>query len=262
MRARRFGIGAVAAFTSRNLQLGYRTNKIGLKRLKARRYIGETQNKPGLTKISDTEFNNISLTTKTLYRSQRLLNLPLITDEAQRNGRLRNSVKFKGIKLCVRASLKNVTGRDGDKLFFNWAIVSPKQLDPLTTTLPDEEFFRSQGGAARSETFSTNLSGLDLRCLPINTDKYIIHRHKRMIVGPYESTEGKAEKYFEEWLPVRRKVVYNTTGTSTEQTYPEGKDMWMVYWVSYMNEEPLTLGVADAVDLDYRIVRYFRDLCC
>lgn len=228
-----------------------------MRRLKARRALGQrngyAQAKSNLGE--GTEAN----TTKSLNRVQRLLKLPETTSLTDRDSRLKNVVDFRGIKVCFRVNINNITGKSGSKFFFNWAIVSPKQLDASITSLPVEEFFRGQGTNGRSVDFSATLSGMDLHCLPINTDKYIVHRHKRFIMGPYESTEGKATKYFETYVPVKRQVVYNSVGTAEEQTFPEARDMWMIWWGAYMDEPTLDAGIMNAYTTQFRIVRYFRE---
>lgn len=228
-----------------------------MRRLKARRQMGVPV---GSSNAKSVEENQpvLATATKTLAGQQRLLTLAQGTNIDGRNERLQQSVDFRGVKICFHVALNAVTARQTDKFFFNWAIISPKQGPASQVALLNDEFFRGVGNANRAQDFSTTMTGLEMRCCPINTDKYIIHRHKRMIMGPYESTEGKAEKYFEEWLPVKRKIVYNQTGTTTELTYPEGKDMWMVYWGSYMDEGNGAV-IANAYQCTYRVIKFFRE---
>lgn len=228
-----------------------------MRRLRARRSVGLRVGSSNC-KSDELQPPATTSTTKVLQRTTRLLALTRGSDVDNRSERLQDSVNFRGVKICFRVQLENVTGKGGSKFAFNWAIISPRQESELATDIPNEAFFRGSGEQSRSQDFSGTLTGLDLHCLPINRDKYIIHRHKRMIIGPYESTEGKSEKYFATYVPVKRKVIYNNTGTATEQTYPIGKDMWMVWWGAYLDEAG-GAGLGSAYTTQFKVVKYFRE---
>lgn len=233
--------------------------KARLRHVSTRRQVGAPVNsnstKKRLLEGTDT------ISTKTLSDGLRLLSIPKTTtfNEAELNTRQRNAVDFRGLKICF-SIVQNTLGAslDGQKFFFNWAVISPKQEDPLLTTIDTAEFFRGQDGARFTSFIDTTLTGLDTHCLPINTDKYIVHRHKRIRMGPWESTEGKGQRYFETYIPVKRQIRYNATGTGVQLDYPEAKDMWMVYWCSYQ-DEGTAAGVAAAMDVRFRILQYFKE---
>ena len=252
------GLGAAYGLSAYNLFRSSRRTGSAMRRLKARRaignYVGSTTAKRRLDE------GNLTLSSKTLSGSIRLLDLPKTTtnDESVLNERLRNMVNFRGCKICFHVDLNSVSGRGGDKLFFNWAIISPKQQDANITSIDTSEFFRGQDGARFTSFIPTTLTGLDCRCLPVNTDKYIVHRHKRMILGPWESTEGKGERMFEQYVPVKRQVRYNSSGTGVELENPEARDMWMVFWCSYQNETTAA-AVANVMNVRWRMIKYFRE---
>lgn len=255
----RAGWGGVAAGTAANLALGYHVNTTGLRRLKARRQVGL---RVGSSNCKSDELQPIAAdsATKTLNRTTRLLALTRSSDVDDRSSRLQDSVNFRGVKICFRVNLKDVSaaGKGSSKFAFNWAIISPRQEDELATSIPEQDFFRGSGEQSRAQDFSAGLTGLDLHCLPINKDKYIIHRHKRILMGPYESTEGKSEKYFATYLPVKRKIIYNNTGTAEQQTFPIGKDMWMVWWGAFLSEDGGAV-ITPAYTTQYKVVKYFRE---
>lgn len=256
-RVFRTGWAGVAAGTAANLVYGSRVHSTYMRRLKARRQVGL---RVGSSNCKSDELQPIgeNNSTKVLNRVQRLLALTQSSDINNRSTRLQQSVNFRGVKVCFRVQLNNVVAKPGQKFAFNWAVISPKQEGEDLPQIPNENFFRGSGEQNRSQDFTGTLTGLDLHCLPINTDKYIIHRHKRMIMGPYESTEGKSEKMFETYIPVKRKVIYNASGTSTEQTYPIGKDMWMVWWGAYLDEGNGS-GQTNAYTTQFKVVKYFRE---
>ena len=241
---------------------GYRAFKYlrNRRRVNARRRVGErigsTSSKTRLLEGTDT------IDTKTLNDGLRLLSLPKTStnNEAVLNDRLRNVVDFRGVKVCFHTRV-NTKGAsfDGDKLFFNWAIISPKAESNELASIDTGEFFRGQDGARFTSFIGTTLTGLDLHCLGINTDKYIVHRHRRLTMGPWESPNGLAEKYFETYVPVKRQIRYNATGTGAVLDYPEGKDMWMVYWCSYMKETAAAAPTTGAVTVNFRITQVFKE---
>jgi len=228
-----------------------------MRRIKARRQVGMRVGSSN-AKSDEIQIPAENNATKNLNRVQRLLVLTKGSDIDNRSTRLRQSVDFRGIKICFRIQINNVAGLGGQKFAFNWAIVSPKQLDANITALPTEEFFRGSGETSRAQDFAGTLTGLDLHCLPINRDKYVIHRHKRMVLGPYESTEGKSERYFETYVPVKRKVVYNQNTELGTEDNPEGRDMWMIWWGAFLNEGTGN-GQGSAFTTQFKAVRYFRE---
>lgn len=255
-RMLRRGWGGVAAFTAANLVHGTRTHSTYMRRLKARRQVGErvglSPSKWEISEVGDT------MPTKTLNRVYRLLPLTKGANAATNDERMRSKVNFRGVKVCAHLRLGNVSGQTGKKMWFNWAVISPKAEDNEITSIPEQDFFRGQSDG-RNTDFSAALSGLDLHCLGINTDKYIIHRHKRMTVGPWESTEGKGEMYFEEYIKVGRQIRYNDDGSTTAlRKLPEGKDMWIVYWGAYM-DEPGGTAIGAAYTVNMRIHKVFRE---
>lgn len=233
--------------------------KARLRHVSTRRQVGAPVNsnstKKRLLEGSDT------ISTKTLNNGLRLLSIPKTTtfNEAELNTRQRNAVDFRGLKICF-SIVQNTLGAalDAQKFFFNWAVVTPKQQSETVASLPSVEWFRGQTGARATDFTAANLTGLDCHCLPINTDKYIVHRHKRIRMGPFESTEGKSQRYFETYIPVKRQIRYNINGAGVALDYPEAKDMWMVYWCSYQ-DEATGAATASAMDVRFRIVQYFKE---
>lgn len=229
------------------------------KRAIARRAVGQPTGK-GLSKMDADETVDTAIASKTLSSGIRCLSLvkSVTGNEAERNTRQRNIVDFRGIKVCMEAKLNQVSTFTDKKFMLHFAVISPKQEANTITTIPTAEFFRGQEGTRNVNFDATALTGLDMNCLPINADKYVIHRHKKMMMGPWESTEGKGQRYFETYIPVKRQVAYETTGSGVTLTYPEGPDMWIVWWLAGLAEGTGT-GAAGIVNTRIRIVRYFKE---
>lgn len=228
----------------------------GLYRRRKARMLG---NKPGTGNAKRRLIEGSeTIATKTLSGNVRLLAIPRQTDgdEAVLNTRQKNIVNFRGLKICVHLDLQSASS--GDKVYFNFALISPKNEFDKDANIDTSEFFRGQDGTRFTSFIGTTLTGLDCRCLPINADKYIIHTHKRMVLGPWESTEGRGERTFEFYHKLNRQIPYNTSGTGVELNYPEGRDIWMVYWCAKTNESTAA-PTASMCAVRYRILQYFRE---
>lgn len=198
----------------------------------------------------------LTVATKSL-QSEALLNLPKIAAGATTmNTRERRTdvVNWRGIKFCL--NFRNLGGPTSTPypsvpLHIHVAVISRKASNILATT----DFFRAAGDDnSRAVNFTNALSGMDLRCLPINTDEFDILKHKRIILAPYDVDDGRQHRYMEFWLPFRRQIRYETSSDS-----PEGRNLWLVHWASFPDEIAGALGVNNAYTVDYRIVKYFRD---
>lgn len=202
--------------------------------------------------------NNLSevianINTRTLY-DEPLLN---VTRGDAINERKRDVVNFRGIKFCMSLVNKAATA-NGQNMYFNYAIVSPK-ADDTKLALPLAEFFRGTG-AQRHQAFDNALSSLDFRCLPINTDKYNVHKHKRLQLGPYSSAEGKNTRTWEFYMPLNRQIRYENGTTDV----PAGKQMFLCYWCDYQDTNPGGVPVTNVADFQLRILKYFKEpaTCC
>jgi len=198
------------------------------------------------TNVDDT------LTTREL-RSDPLLNIPAGTALNQRQ---RDIVNFRGIKVCMSLVLNSgLNTGNGEHVYVNVAVISPK-ADNLTgdDAVPTAEFFRGNADDRAQDFDSTQLSSLEFRCLPINTDKYNVHKHIRFMLGPYASTEGKNTKTLEFYVKVNRQIRYEATNAN-----PEGKAMYLCYWACFQDDAAGTGQATGQINHQLRLVRYFRE---
>lgn len=186
-----------------------------------------------------------TMNTKTLY-SQRLIQIQRTgtTDDLEK--RQRDIVNMRGVKICFW--VRNTDSVNNKPMFFNWAIIVPKNDDSNSSTIATNDFFRGTGGQ-RSQTFATSLSFLDLRCLPINADKYRILHHKRMFITSDLNESNKGERLWEQYIPINRQIVFDS-----ETDFPR-KNLYMVWWCS--NSTNSTTGALG--EYRWRIVRYFKE---
>ncbi len=180
--------------------------------------------------------------------SQALINIEknVAGDEAI-NKRSRDTVLHRGIKICF--SVKSILKVP---VIFNWAIVLPK----ANNTVSPLDVLRSNGGD-RDVTLNNALTFMDLRCLPINTDRYKVIKHKKMLIQPdsdkgTNQSEGRDFRLIEEYIKTNRQLYFDG---STAQPL---QNLWMVWWCDYYNSP--TGSTAPTVQYEWRKVDYFNDV--
>lgn len=179
-----------------------------------------------------------------------------------RNKRERSVIKISGFKYCLH--LQNLSDAP---LLFHYAIVAPK--NPFEFGLgPGGDFFRDIGTPNRSKNFTTALTAQEFDCLPINTDKFVILKHKKFTIGPWKGSTGTArfnDETLKNWAKVdgyeklNRQIRYDTTG-STQEANP----VYFIYWCDKMMAAANSPVVVDALHVQRKLVTYFREtsVCC
>lgn len=216
------------------------------KKRQAMRRVGE---RPG---SSNSKWDSLNATPtamnpETLYQVA-LLDVLKVAGTSSYDRRLKDQLNFRGIKFCMNFRADGALGTA--KAWLNVAVISPKSDLASNAAIPVTDFFRDPGGSTRSADFGIALNNMEFRCSSINTDKYNIHSHRRLVVGPSGSTEGYKERLLEWWMPIKRQIRYESA-----TAYPEGKNMYLVWWFAASdNGTP-----ASSVTYNYHIKRYFRE---
>jgi len=169
-------------------------------------------------------------------------------DEAL-NKRNRDTINYKGTKICFIA--KNILKVP---VFLNWAIVVPKALDSISAT----DFLRD-GSTERDQPVANTASFLDLRCAPINSDRYRVLMHQRHTIlpdsdkgGTFQS-EGRDIKIIEKYIPLKRQIFFDGDAATPLQ------NAYMVWWCDFYNST--TGGVkSDTLDVSWRMIQYYQDI--
>ena len=170
------------------------------------------------------------------------------------NARQRNAVNLSGFKYCI-----HVRNNEKRPMTFHFAVCVDKRHGGSNYT---DDFFRSQGeGNRRSTNFSNVLSGMDMKCCPINTDRYIVLRHSRLNIGPadadneYNATGPKNYLTLERYMRVKRQIRYDGAADSSAQTR-----ILCFVWADLIDAAPDSSGVADAMHMHVNLQTYFRDI--
>jgi hypothetical protein len=141
-------------------------------------------------------------------------------------------------------------------MYYNWAIIAPK--DSTATAISATEFLRGNG-ISRNQAFDTTLSGSQMHCLPINTDKFTVLEHKRFRLntstGPtYTNEDGSSYMNFNKYVPVNRQLRYKNNSND-----PTQGDIWMVHWASGYMQNTGTAVATNAYRQSESIVTYFKE---
>lgn len=200
------------------------------------------------TKWDTLSVDYTNMTPETKNQLQ-LLNIVKTDGSSAYDRRLKDQLNFRGIKFCMNFRCEGALGTA--KAMLNIAVISPKADLTSNTAIPNTDFFRDPTGTRRSIDFGdAALNSLDYYCNAINTDKYVVHKRLKHLIGPAGSSEGMKEKYLEFYVPVNRQIRYEATTAN-----PEGKNMYLVWWFSASDGgTPL-----NSVRFAYRVTRYFKE---
>lgn len=205
-----------------------------------------------ISKRANTEADSIPLTinSRTLYFTQ-INQIEKATDN-ELDRRIRDSVYIKGFKCCME--FENNLNRP---MYFHSAIVYDKRSNDGTTIVTTDDFFRSRQGNERSVDFSTALSSLEFRCLPLNTDRFSVLRHKRFFLTPVNSgagftaASGKNYKLYEDYIRLKKLVRWNDNQAQSK--------IWWLQWFDYYGRvggDPAEVGGATMTRM---CTMYFKD---
>lgn len=167
------------------------------------------------------------------------------------NARQRDMLYMSGTKLCFE--LGNARTKP---LYVNIAVVHSKKDNDTVGSIGTGDFFRSNGNG-RAQTFSDALSSLEFHCLPINSDRFNVLTHKRMVLDPvsaasgYSATDGKSFTSVGMWVPVKRQIRFNGGEAQSK--------IWLIYWFDEFDTPQTDLSIPNAVKVSEHHVTYFKE---
>lgn len=245
MRARATMIRARRSRTARVIG---RAGRNFIEKRRVRRQLGERIG-TSTAKVHDALNETGFYSTRTLYDHD-LLDIPHTTGDGDlRSERQRQVANIRGYKIC--AAIQNDRTAP---LFVNVAILATK-----TGTFGTNDFFRGDGNE-RSVTFGTALSSIQFRCCPINTDKYHVLMHRRMLFNGTSEITGQDKQrttyqLLEKYVPLKRQIRWeNENGGTTSN-----EDIRLVWWADILMQPSAALAQSDAYTIQWKVVTYFRD---
>lgn len=186
----------------------------------SRRQIGE---RVGIDNAKHTIISQASgsLSFDRAMTSQELTDISQGTGE---NFRLRRLINMRGWKICME-----FINFGTEACYLNVAVLHHKQLETVETS----DFFGNKGYERAIDFGDPSLDALQYHCLPINTDNYVILRHKRYKLvagtqsGGTNDLTGSNHMNLNWYVPLKRQLRYDQDGTAVESG-----QCWLVYWTS------------------------------
>lgn len=193
----------------------------------------------------------ISYNARTLHSSALVSIEKVNSSSDQIDRRQRDLIKVSGIKICMQ--FENVLATADAVQMINVAIITARD-GLLSPGSPD--FFRSSD-TSRATAFSTTLSSTELDCLPINSDKYIIHkRWRRKLLPALDQTAGRQYGKLSYYLKIGKQFRFD--GSLSAPTTPVP---YLVWWWDKPNTNGGT-GVQSGLSMTHRTVVYFKETSC
>lgn len=171
--------------------------------------------------------------------------------------RERALITISGFRYCI--ALRNNLDKP---LIFHYAIIAPKNPREFEGGKTDN-FFRSMGTEDRAHDFNTQLSAQEFDCLPINSDKFVILKHKKLLIGPKPAVLSSAA-YQNEVVPnwvnidgyerLNRQIRYEINNP-----HEEANPVWLVYWADHFLNAKNQPPEPNAFHLQRKVITYFRE---
>lgn len=211
--------------------------------------IGQSPGTDNAQRFTAISTSGVAKNSRTLHLVN-LTNIPAATSSMDIDARRRDIMYCSGIKCCmdIRNDTTNV-------MYVNYAVIAPK--GGLGGTVANGGFFRGNA-SERSQDFSTLLTSLQFRCLPINTDKYTVLKHDRCVVGPdagagdYLMNAANNMETISFYVPIKRQLRYDDEGSCEDPVF-------FVYWFdAAMTASGGTVVNSAALTSEHHIT-YFRE---
>lgn len=191
--------------------------------------------------------------TRELYN----INMMQLPEGSSESYRERQIINCSGLRVCTEfQNYKSASILEG--LYLNVAVVSPKESVCADSDLT-VDFFGGQGGLAnaRSRDFNTTLTSNEFRCLPINTDKWVVLKHERKLLAPAAlATDYNTYTTNMDWyIKINRQLQFQANPEVPDPVNP----VYLVWWADQVFEEAGAAGQANAFRYGIRTIIYFRD---
>lgn len=185
--------------------------------------------------------------TRTLYTQQLvLLSKTDQTSEDHINERERQMAYVSGCKICMQFVNKGTS-----ILYVNVAVVY-KRYDGSAPT--ETDFFRGSN-IERGSDFGITLSSLELNCLPINADEYVVLWRKRMkLPAAGAESQGRHVRQVHKWVPIKKQFRFKDNSAT-----PIGGSPYLIYWFDRHSNQANSAVNASECNVFKRWVVYFRE---
>lgn len=261
-------------FKRRPLYKRRRISRLATKKRKRRviRSRFSTKNIPGTNLVGTTNCKihrglNLNFTSRNgrlLYHSNCFTNIPRTspTDllNTNTNSRERNVINLRGIKYFM-----HVRNNFDKPICFHYAIVVDRT--PLKAPVIgdfNKDFFRNPGynTGDRSRDFSTSVNGLDMAMMSINTDKFLVLKHKRIMIHQKLNGFGNYNPNMKNWvnisnyMPINRQIRYDIGVDGIHYAFTR---IYLMYWADGLDTDTGTNIETGMFSAAINAESYFRE---
>lgn len=236
----------------RGLSRAYRARKRSVKKRKLSTYpeVGEPVKLSHVKRHQTFQQDPTNQDTRVLYSNE----LTDVQANVNSEDRYRTLINCKGIELCYHCANINQP-----PLYLNCAVIAPKHG---SSGISVTDFFRANDGQ-RGQDFDVALGALEFHYLPINTDKYIVMRHYRHVLGgqidlspSYNADTGPSNYITRKiWLPINRQLRYDNAASNSCNT-----PIYFVWWFDRANAASGAASTAANAQMSFMHTMFFKEV--
>lgn len=175
----------------------------------------------------------------------------------QRNQRERNIINVRGIRNQMLISTDATA-----PVFVNIALISIKNWDGWDGEgigPSSANFFRNYE-EQRGTDFSIALNSLKFHYNAINTDNFVVLKHKRYLLdnpgqSAFKEPNRPSYRAINWYTPLRRQVRFENDG----DVIPTDGQVFLVYWCDLFQAGDNQIAVQDILKIQERTILYFKD---
>jgi len=235
----------------RNPRLSYKSNALI--------QTGENPNTMPAIPIQEKSNGQVTLNSNTLNGESVLQIVRKSTTTQKLTDRDSDVIYLSGVKINA-VFLNQQTATGDNALYLNCALISAKAGQ---TTVSTGDFFTSGAGTNRSSNFdNVALTAYERHTLPINSDNYVVHWHKRFVLHSAQNTYARPDtntvpKILElnQYVPIKRQIRFDSATGAAETP------MFFLHWVGIRGEaasDPV-VATTNIYAFEKNIVTYFRN---
>jgi len=207
----------------------------------------------------------ISRNGRKLYMHNCFTNIPRTSPTGQLNtngnARERDVINLRGIKINMH--VRNDVDRP---IIFHYAILVDRT--PLTAPVAQndlaKDFFRNPGYLTgdRSRDFESGIMGIDMGAMGINTDRWLVLKHKRIMLHPKLNGFGNYNPNHKNWIDISKYMSINRQLRYDVSSFNEGYCLTRIYlahWADSQNSDPALGEIVEMYHSTMTCESFFRE---
>lgn len=231
--------------------------KKAFKKWAAKMRIGPQPGIPQAKRVETASASDGFLNTKVLHYAELTDIAHTTTNEISK--RQRDICYISGFKFMAEFKNALQAGLPARPLYLNVAFVYDRESNKGTVIVNGDEFFRANTGNTRYKDFGGAMSAMERHCLPLNTDRFTIISHKRYILGNIKDSSGMNTNMARSWLSICRYIKLRKRITYTNDDKANSK-IWLLIWCDMFGDNSADPIQVNALNYDYHVSAYFREV--